>query len=59
MVSSGMLSRVDLERTDASQDLTASIIRVTRISELGTPLSVTSNRRTLRSINRLNSVAET
>jgi hypothetical protein len=47
MLSSGMLRRVDLVRTDVSEERTASIIRVTRISELGT-IAVTSNRRTLR-----------
>jgi hypothetical protein len=39
--------------------LSASFIRATRIGEVGTTLAVTSNRRTLRSINRLGSVAET
>jgi hypothetical protein len=52
MVSSGMLRRVDLVRTDVSEALSASFIRVTRIGELGTALNVTSNRRPLR-INRL------
>jgi hypothetical protein len=47
MASSGMLRRVALVRTNVSEELTASIIRVTRISELGTTLAVTSNRRTL------------
>jgi hypothetical protein len=40
-----MLRRVALIRTDDSGKLSASIIRVTRIGELGT-LAVTSNRRT-------------
>jgi hypothetical protein len=36
MPSSGMLRRVALVRTDISEESSASIIRVTRISELGT-----------------------
>jgi hypothetical protein len=48
MASSGMLHRVALVRTDVSEELSASFIRVTRIGELGTTLAVTSNRRTLR-----------
>jgi hypothetical protein len=36
MESSGMLHRVTLVRTDVSEELSASIIRVTRIGELGT-----------------------
>jgi hypothetical protein len=47
MVSSGMLRRVALIRTDVLEELGAYIIRVTRISELG-KLAVTSSRRTLR-----------
>jgi predicted hotdog family 3-hydroxylacyl-ACP dehydratase len=43
-----MLCRVALVRTDVSEELSASFIRVTRIGELGTTLAVTSNRRTLR-----------
>jgi hypothetical protein len=45
MVSSGMLRRVALVRTDFSEELSASFIRVTRIGELGTTLALTSNRR--------------
>jgi hypothetical protein len=48
MVSSEMLRRVALVRTDVSEELSASFIRLTRICELGTTLAVTSNRRTLR-----------
>jgi hypothetical protein len=44
---SGMLRRVALVRTDVSEELSASIIRVTRIGELGTTLAITSNRYTL------------
>jgi hypothetical protein len=46
MVSSGILRRVALVKTDVSEELSASFIRVTRIGELGTTLAVTSNRRT-------------
>jgi hypothetical protein len=35
-------------KTDVSEELIASFIRVTRIGELGTTLAVTSNRRKLR-----------
>jgi hypothetical protein len=48
MVSSGMLRRMVLVRTDVSEELGESFIRVTRISELGTTLAATSNRRTLQ-----------
>jgi hypothetical protein len=42
VASSGMLHRVALIRTGVSEELSASIIRVTRIGELGTLLAVTS-----------------
>jgi hypothetical protein len=48
MASSGMLSRVALVKTDVLEELSASILRVGRIRELGTTLVVTSNLRTLR-----------
>jgi hypothetical protein len=38
-----MLHRVARVRTDISEELRASVMRVTRIDELGTMLSVTSN----------------
>jgi hypothetical protein len=41
-----MLRRVALVRTDVSEELSASFIRVTRIGELGTTLAVINNRRT-------------
>jgi hypothetical protein len=41
-----MLHRVALVKIDFSEELSASIIRVTRIGELGTTLSLSSNRRT-------------
>jgi hypothetical protein len=39
---SGMLRRVALVRTDVSEDLSASFIRVTRIVEIGTTLECVS-----------------
>jgi hypothetical protein len=53
MVSSGMLRIVALVRTEVSEELSASFISVKRISELGTKLAITSNRRTLRSNTRI------
>jgi hypothetical protein len=41
MASSGMLPCVTLVRTNVSEELSASFIRVTRIGELGTTLAVT------------------
>jgi hypothetical protein len=43
MPSSGMLRYVDLVRTDVSEKLSASIIRLTRIGELGRTLAVVSS----------------
>jgi hypothetical protein len=43
-----MLRLLVLVRTDISEERSASIIRVTRICELGTTLAATSNQPTLR-----------
>jgi hypothetical protein len=43
MESSAMLHHVALVRTDVSEELSASFIRVTRLGEVGTTLAVTSN----------------
>jgi hypothetical protein len=43
-----MLRRVDLVRSEVSEEFSASLITVTRIGELGTKLAVINNRRTLR-----------
>jgi hypothetical protein len=48
MASSGMLRHVALVRTDVSEELSASIIRVTRIGELGTTLAVSVARKSSR-----------
>jgi ABC-type molybdate transport system permease subunit len=51
-----MLRRVALVRTDVSEEVSASFIRIKRIGELGTTLAVTSNRSNsmfLRSFRRL------
>jgi hypothetical protein len=48
MVSCGMCHGVVLVRTDVSEELSVSIIRVSGIVELGTALAVTSNRRAQR-----------
>jgi DNA-binding TFAR19-related protein (PDSD5 family) len=42
MESSGLLSRLALVRTDVSEKLSASFIRVARIGELGTTLKMVS-----------------
>jgi hypothetical protein len=47
MLSSGILSRVALVRTDVSEELSASFIRVTTNIELGKSLAVISAGRTL------------
>jgi hypothetical protein len=44
-MSSGMLRRVDLVRTDVSEEPGAPLIRMTRIGELETTQAATSNRR--------------
>jgi hypothetical protein len=43
MVSSGVLRRVALVRTDDSEERSASFIKMTRIGEIGTTLAVTNN----------------
>jgi hypothetical protein len=43
MTSSGMLRLVALVRTDVSEEISASIIRVTRVGELGTTLAASSS----------------
>jgi hypothetical protein len=50
-----MLHSVALVRTDVSEELSASFVRMIRIGELGTTLAVTSNRSTLflRTVRRL------
>jgi hypothetical protein len=47
MASSGLLRRVAFVRTDVSEELSASIIRVTRICQLGTTLALTRSRVTV------------
>jgi hypothetical protein len=59
MVSSGMLRRVAFVRTDVSEELSASFIRVKRIGELGTTLAAGSNRHTLRRNTKALSSSET
>jgi hypothetical protein len=44
MQSFGILPCVTIVRIDVLEELSASIIRVTRIGELGTSLALTSNR---------------
>jgi hypothetical protein len=43
MPSSGKWRRVDLVKTDISEERVVSIIRVEKISELGTTLAVNNN----------------
>jgi ABC-type taurine transport system substrate-binding protein len=47
MASSGMLRRVALVRTDVSEYLSVSFIRVTRIGEIGTSVLTTATRRNI------------
>jgi demethoxyubiquinone hydroxylase (CLK1/Coq7/Cat5 family) len=49
MSSSGMLRRVAIVRTDVSEELRASIIRVTRIGEVGTTIAITTQRASVAS----------
>jgi hypothetical protein len=53
MPSSGKLRRVAVTETEVSEKRIASIIRVTRIGELGTSLEIPRNRSILRRNNRL------
>jgi hypothetical protein len=48
MPSSAMLGLVALVRTDVSEERSASVIRLPRTGELGTTLTITSNRRAMR-----------
>jgi hypothetical protein len=57
MASSGMLRRVAIVRTDVTEKLSASIIKMTRIGEIGT-LAVTCNLRTLRRKELLSSLRQ-
>jgi hypothetical protein len=50
MASSGKLRRVALVRTDVSEELSASFIKVTRICELGTTLAVERSAKFLRNV---------
>jgi hypothetical protein len=47
MAPSGMLRLVALARTDVSEEISASIISVTRVGEIGPTLALTSNRSVL------------
>jgi hypothetical protein len=54
LTSSGILRRFAFVRTDVSEERTASLMRVTKIDELGTTLAVTNN---LRNVCRLSVMA--
>jgi hypothetical protein len=53
MPHSEMLRRVSLVKTDVSEERITSIIRATRIGELGTTLALTGDRIFLRSLLQL------
>jgi hypothetical protein len=52
-----ILRRVPLVRTDVSDERRVSIIRATRIGEIGTTLAVTSNRLKLRRKTHMNDIS--
>jgi hypothetical protein len=52
MVSSGLLRRVTLVRTDVSEEPGVSFIRATKIGDLGTTQAAPSNRRTLAYVSK-------
>jgi hypothetical protein len=49
MLSSRMLRHVALVRTDVSEELSASFIRVARIGDLGTTIGISSQRASVAS----------
>jgi hypothetical protein len=53
-----MLRRVALVKTDVSEELSASIIKLSKIGELGKTLAAYSNRRTLRINTKLGVISD-